>query len=208
MRNRRGGFSLVEIVVGLAILATLVGVFYPVVVQQIDKWSAMQVARDLSHIRIALEHFHKDTFSQPKYLTQTVHPITIADRSIRNVFFTSREVDRWFGPYIDNSLRPTLTAGNAIRTGFDLHIRNDIYCIAPGFASPAACMRGRWTVVLIQNMRIGDFLLVNELVDPHEEGMSTTVKRLSGRLMFASYGAIAGNSTPGDALYLATPYLD
>jgi hypothetical protein len=176
-------------------------------IQQVNKWQAMRVARDLSHLRIALEHFQNDTRNLPGFFTHSAYPIQSGQPSLSAAPYTSRDSTAWNGPYLDNAIAKSLLAGNAFETGYGYLIRNDVYCVIPAIAAPAPCARGRWSAVIMTGVRIRDFLAINALVDPQERDLGTSGKSSAGRLLFASYGAIAGDSDPGDLVYLAVPYL-
>lgn len=154
MRNAlRAGFTLIELLVTLILLGLLTAVVFPVVVQQIDDAEPTKAANDFANIRTGVEIFHLNV--RPVYpgdLEDLVHQITTnEDGDLELAGFGAGAVGRWNGPYIDAAILEDQIVGdddketgNAVLTGFDLDIQNDIVCydIANNTDTGATCVDG------------------------------------------------------------------
>lgn len=208
----RRGFSVIEILVALLIISVLVAVVYPVVLQQIRKWEALRVARDLSHLRLAIEQFHLDTGNQPLYLTHMANQITVSDSAaawhLVSPEYSQREVRGWNGPYIDSPLAASLRIDDAVTTGFGARIVNDVYCYDLGINNEVPCDTGTWVAVRVEGLVGHQFDLINDLIDPGEPAIpGPTGGRQTGRLVFLGGGGIDWGLTYGSLYYLAVPYM-
>jgi hypothetical protein len=175
---------------------------FPVVIQQIDRWGALRTARDLSHLRLTLEQFHGDVWNHPQYLTQAFYPITTSQvplwESAGNTTpYTAREVARWHGPYLDAAMAEDLGVDFAWESGLGIQITNTLFCADPTAPQiySLECKKGEWVAVYMFK------------IDPGEADQPRSYKATNGRLLFSSYGGIAGDTDPGDIYYLATPYM-
>lgn len=210
----RHGFTLVEVLVTLLILSVLMGAVFPVVIKQIDRWGALRVARDLTHMRTSVLEFHADVRNHPLQLTQTIYSITTSDiplwnRSGDSTPYDPDEVERWNGPYLDESLVQALGDNDAFRSGLGVLVGNQVFCvdISGTSAAPGSCEKGEWVGLYMHDVRIADFSSINDFIDPGESDLSWSEQSNKGRLRFSSYGSIAESSDPGDVIYLAMPYL-
>lgn len=102
--GRRGGFTLVEILVTLLLIGLLVGVVLPSVISQTSKGENQRVVDDLESIRSATKLFRMDVQRWPRALDQLVAASTgtwyttndLNDAAIPNGLLT-----KWGGPYLE-----------------------------------------------------------------------------------------------------------
>lgn len=109
----RAGFTLIEVLVTLVLMALLVGVVVPSVINQLDKGEPTRVAQDLEAIRSGTKLFRVDVKRYPATLEQlTESPTTVWDSAgdINKATITAGLQDRWEGPYVEGSaVTDTLT---------------------------------------------------------------------------------------------------
>lgn len=206
------GFTLVELLVAITLVAVFVVVVFPVVTQQLDRVQAVRAARDLDHLRSALRAFNANTLAHPLYLSHLSNPITTSDSAaawhLPSPEYRPREVRRWNGPYIDAQLAEELRIDDAVRTGFDGMITNDLYCFDADENTTADCERGRFLAVRVDSLIGFEFEAVNDILDGEGEPETNVPggSRRAGRLRFVGGEGIDYGMTVGVMFYLAVPY--
>jgi prepilin-type N-terminal cleavage/methylation domain-containing protein len=108
---RRRGFSLAEILVGLAIIGLLAAVLIPAVAGQISKGDATRAIQDIAAIRSGIEQFVADVHRYPSRLTHLTSPITIAQADVNDNLYPAGLVARWKGPYLARDMTGGYTTG-------------------------------------------------------------------------------------------------
>jgi prepilin-type N-terminal cleavage/methylation domain-containing protein len=177
-RYRRGGLTLPEVLVTLAIAATLAAVLLPALIGQISKGDAGRLSNDLVAVQTAIGAFTSDVRRFPKDLSQLNTAITISQQDLLNVTYPQSLVNRWRGPYLGKSL-----TSNTLPTAFGSSIQN-----AFGDSTTAG---GRYLAVTFSPITLADFNNVDRIID--EAASSTT-----GQLLF-----VTNNS--GTGAFLAVP---
>lgn len=109
----RGGFSLAELLVGMAIIALLAAVLIPAVTGQIAKSDATRTLQDIASMRTGVEQFVADVRRYPGKLSHLTRAITVADRDVNGVLYSANLVARWKGPYVARD-----TSGGGFITGY------------------------------------------------------------------------------------------
>lgn len=209
----RKGFTLVEVVVALVLVVALVAFIYPVVLQQIDRYHALHVARDLNSLRSSLRTFNGNIFTHPRYLDQLVNQISeTSDSTIQQRFFVAREVAAWNGPYFSEFIPKTARpgAGTALLTGFDGRIINRLQCVT-ATNSLAACEPDAYLAVRVEGLNGLQFDQVNELIDGSGEstapdGSGSSEARTQGRLRFVIQVGTDFALSEGVMFYFARPF--
>jgi prepilin-type N-terminal cleavage/methylation domain-containing protein len=112
-RARGRGVTLVEILIVMAILATLAAVLYPSVAVQLRRGQSTALANQLDNIRVALANFQQNVGEYPRFLTQlTVAPVNGDDDSCGNNLSTTQR-NSWRGPYLAQNLVGNMVVGDA-----------------------------------------------------------------------------------------------
>jgi prepilin-type N-terminal cleavage/methylation domain-containing protein len=105
--------TLVEILIVMAILATLAAVLYPSVAVQLRRGQSTALANQLDNIRQALGSFQQNVGEYPRLLTQlTTAPVNGDDESCGNNLSTSQR-NSWRGPYLTQNLVGNIVVGDA-----------------------------------------------------------------------------------------------
>jgi prepilin-type N-terminal cleavage/methylation domain-containing protein len=217
MRNpqkRRSGFTLVEMVVTVGIIAALAAIVYPTVVKQFDSADPARAAEDLNNITTALEVFGVNVRpQQPRDIEDLVNKIrtvnTNDDSTARSAAYSISDSAAWNGPYLGMSI-PFGTAQGAtiINTGFDGSILNrlglyDIDIGATGGDTTVGVTAATdFLAVRITGLSSAAFLSINALIDGPVE-TTETLQRHTGRLRCP--GAFAAGDPCAMAYYLASP---
>lgn len=142
----RAGFTLVETVVTLGLLAVLAAFVVPTVVQKAGAGDPVKLVSDLGAIRTSLATFQADLGEQPNQLRMLIQPPTTANHFIDSVTaLTPGQVAAWAGPYLNAEIGPLAT--DSLSTGFKAYLKNavvryDATNNAPEFAINAAPVPG------------------------------------------------------------------
>ena len=104
----RAGFTLIEVLVTLVLVALLIGVIVPSVINQLDRGDPTRVASDLEGVRSGARLFRVDVKRFPYSIEQlTEAPNGGAAWDVVTDFngatITTGLLDRWNGPYLEGS---------------------------------------------------------------------------------------------------------
>src|SRR5688500_12303463 len=121
--SKRRGFTLVETVVTVGIVAAMAAVVYPTVVKQFEVADPTRAAEDLNAIANAIETFGVNVRPhQPKDIEDLVNLIgaaTANDSTALGAAYTTSDEANWKGPYIGTAILSNATNGlQVITTGF------------------------------------------------------------------------------------------
>jgi prepilin-type N-terminal cleavage/methylation domain-containing protein len=121
---RRSGFTLVETIVTVGLLAVLAAFVVPTVIQKASAADPLKVASDVAAIRTALETFQGDVKggfpNQLRILTDKPLPQNHFIDS--TTAFTPGQIASWNGPYLSATI--STDANDSLPTGFTAHIKN------------------------------------------------------------------------------------
>lgn len=215
-RKQRRGFTLVETVVTVGIIAALAAIIYPTVIKQFDTADPARVAEDLGNIRTGLEAFGVNVRPQLAGDIEDLinRPIVIAgtlDSTSTGSAYTAIEQSAWLGPYVALAALPTVGQTDTVAvTGFNARIINRLNT----FDIAAAAFVGGDTVALgdptadfvairIVGLSGAAFNAVNQLIDGPMEADATT-RRSSGRFRCPA-AAYVDNAPCANAYFLAVP---
>lgn len=174
----RGGFTLAEILVTLAILGILVAVLVPTVTQQVRKADVNAVSSDLTNLRGGVEAFLADVRRYPASLADLVVGDSVGN-DISDVVIPTGLKNAWNGPYIDK-----IDVVNGMPTGFGGQI-------SPAFSTTSA-EGNSYLTISVTGVAESDFADVDEVIDGGTANSST------GRLRWAA-------AASGTITYLAIP---
>ena len=192
--SRKRGFTLVETVVTVGIVAALAAVVYPTIVKQFDAADPTRVAEDLNNIRTGIETFGVNVRpNQPKDIEDLANVLrTVApDSTARGALYTTSDSSNWLGPYISISVPPTLAANDtAITTGYGAPILNRLKLYDADVANDTIASPGtgaEFIAARILNLSGAAFNAVNLLIDGPTEATAAT-RRANGRFRCPAAG--------------------
>lgn len=122
----RSGFTLIETIVTVGLLAVLAAFVVPTVVQKAGVGDPVKVTNDLNSMRTGLENFANDTKAgYPLLISELTTKPTTSNKIVDNTtFLTSSQVALWNGPYIGATMGAT--AADSMPTGFTAFISNGL----------------------------------------------------------------------------------
>lgn len=209
------GFTLLETVVTVGLLAVLAAFIVPTVMRKSDTADPVKIANDLGAISAAIQTFGSDvktTFpgdlqdlTMPLRVNQSCAPAQPCDSTVTHAnVFTLGQAQQWRGPYL--TISTSDDPAGVVRTGFTGEINNTLlrfdtmkgvpeFCtpagvstICPGF-DPADQLS---VAVKITGLTLPQLKQVNELID----GSKERYPALEGRFRYA---------TDSVAYFLAAP---
>ncbi len=129
----RGGFTLIEIIVALAVMLILAATITPSVLGILDKERVEKGAAVLANLAGAVAKFKSDVTKNPSRLSELAELITTQKDNSCGARFSTGEAGNWNGPYIN---RVISAGGLAMEFGTaqDLMVRVPATAAAAGSA--------------------------------------------------------------------------
>ncbi len=178
---RKGGFTLIEVLVTTVIIAVLAAVVIPAVTAQVSAGDSTRVLGDLNDVRTGIENFDIAVKTFPGDVGDLVYKITTADKDVRGTLFTTSQTTNWAGPYIETTTPSTFsadanTSGSAFNTGYTAAIDNKF--VACQIGSSTLCdstgASGDYVVIHINSLTTAQAQAVNDLIDGAGEANSSS----------------------------------
>jgi prepilin-type N-terminal cleavage/methylation domain-containing protein len=122
--RRRRGFTLIETIVTVGLIAVIAAFVIPTVIQKAGSGDPVKVQNDLNTVRTAIETFATDVKNGfPHQISSlTSKPTAGTDRFIDTTAFTANHVAAWNGPYLAATI--SNAAGDSLATGYTAYIMN------------------------------------------------------------------------------------
>jgi prepilin-type N-terminal cleavage/methylation domain-containing protein len=124
--RRQGGFTLIEILVALILIALLLGAVVPAVLNQVNKGDTNRILEDLDAVTAGIQTFRMDVKRWPGDLEDLIFQPTAAsstaDADIDGTAYSAGMVAKWDGAYLDGV---SLDENDALVTGGEGMIQND-----------------------------------------------------------------------------------
>jgi general secretion pathway protein G len=203
IRNRNG-FTLIEVLVTLILLAVLAAAVFPIVTQQSDQGDPVRVANDLGSIRSAVEQFRLDVRpTWPGDLEDLAHaPVNDVNDDPDLNGDAIGNAAKWNGPYIDLALTETAATvtGDAFTSAFGAEVQNDLICLSTGVTfvdlTATDCADGNLVAVEIEGLDQAEADKLEALID------GGTTANTTGKFRFDASPA----GTEVGAAYVVGPY--
>ena len=222
-RRSRGGFTLIETVVTVGLIAVLAAFIVPSVMKKADAADPVKVANDLNSISTAIQQFASDVKGAlPGDLEDLTDPLLTnvactttapCDSTVTHAdIYTAQQVKLWKGPYLSASVVPDPAA--ALRSGYVAEIHNSLvrfdalsgvpeFCPSAGNAQvPCAGFiktNPLFVAVRIDSLNLAQARIVNDIID----GPNEVQPGLQGRFRFPSPATPTSLASP--AYFLAAP---
>lgn len=219
----RRGFTLIETVVTVGLIAVLAAFVVPSVLKKADAADPVKVANDLNSISTAIQSFASDVkgalpgdiedLTEPLLTNSTCNTINPCDSTVTHTdIYTAQQARLWRGPYLAASIDPNPQA--ALRSGYvaDIHnslIRYDAISGVPELCSSVGTQlipcsgfvatNPLFVAVRVDSLNLSQALIVNNIID----GPNESQPGLMGRFRFPTPLSPTALATP--AYYLAAP---
>lgn len=167
---RRRGFTLAEILIALAIAATLAAVLFPAVSAQLRKGQGAALGNQLSNLRDATVAYRGNVLRYPRTLSQITNALGVTATDACANVLTAAQRAAWRGPYLTQNISGNIAIGDG--TGLDTLIRNP----ATDAATPPGALIIR--VINVDSLTAAD-------VDRQFDG---TLDFASGTILWSSAG--------------------
>lgn len=173
-RRATGGFTLIEVLVIIALLAAIVAIVSPTLFSQLEKGDVTHLTGDATSVGSGIKTFRVDVSpSFPGDAEDLVHAITTADQSVEDAAYTAGQVNRWAGPYLEIDIAEGDVAGAtdvAFETAFGASLLSDFWrfdsATSTGGNDPEpAAGSGDWIAVRVSGMSQDAFDAVDAEAD-------------------------------------------
>ena len=203
------GFTLIEVLISMAIIALLSVVIIPRAIQLVEKMTANRIAAELGALRSAANAFQLGTGTFPLRVSHLNNPITAADRNTAQILYLQRHIAQWNGPYTDLDLAANLGSVTARPIGFGASLHNQLICFNPANNQPVTsspfCRDNSFVALRIAGLLGYQFDLLNLQVDG-DESADPGFGRQTGKLRFIATGGIDLAVQTGVTYYLIGPW--
>ncbi len=210
--RRRHGFTLIETIVTVGIIAVLAAFVVPTVIQKAGVGDPVKVQNDLNTVRTGLETYATDSKAGFPHLLfdLTAKPTAVTSTLIDSTAMTTNQVAKWNGPYMSATI--TNVAGDSMATGYTAYMMNfldryDITANVPEHKTNGQDSTGfsktntLFGAIQIHGLTLAQGIALNTLIDGASDASAADSSNTTGRLRYGhpALGQIAS------AYYLASP---
>lgn len=114
--RRRGGMTLIEVLIALALIGLLAAVVMPTVAGQLREGQSTALANQLVNLRDAISNYRQNVGAFPIALTQLTTQPANGEFDSCNVILSAAERAAWRGPYINQNIVGNMPVGDATVT--------------------------------------------------------------------------------------------
>jgi prepilin-type N-terminal cleavage/methylation domain-containing protein len=194
VRRRPGGFTLIETIVTVGLLAVLAAFVVPTVIQKSGAGDPVKVANDLNSLRTGLDNFSNDTKAGfPNQVWQlTAKPSTsnVLVDGVTNL--SAGQVALWQGPYINATIGSA--SADSMPTGYTAYVRNLLQRydaednkgeVSGGPAAATfSATKTLFVAVRINGLNTAQAATVNKMIDGPDDVNEADGSNITGRFRF------------------------
>lgn len=211
LTKTRRGFTLIETIVTVGLIAVLAAFVVPTVMQKAGVADPVKVQNDLGAVETAIIGFINDTRgARPDSLTQLTEAISSTNLQLSNDNFTAQQAGNWKGPYLSrigaaNVPMPTGYGLSVNQALIDFDATNNVARIAvpsvtdtqvDGSSGSYSPTSQRFIAAELDNVPLDQAKAINKALDGTEDVTETsTAAQLTGRVRFTQASAAATNKT-------------
>lgn len=211
-RANRMGFTLIETVVTVGLIAVMAAFVIPSVMRKADSADPVKVANDLLTISSGVQTFASDVkgalpgdledLTQPLLSNSSCNTLNPCDSTITHTdLYTVQQIAQWKGPYIAASISADPTA--LLRSGYVADISNTLVRYDATSGVPEFCASGTTTILVpcagfvatnplfvgvkISGLNAKQADIVNQIID----GPNESRPGLEGRFRYPTSGSPA-----------------
>lgn len=170
-RQPRRGFTLPEVLVTIAIVATLAAVLLPALNNQLSKGDAGRLTSDIVAVQTAVGAFTSDVRRYPADLTDLKTRPGSGELDILGSSYGATLIAKWRGPYLSKDL-----SSNDLPTGFGASIKGNFTTASYNGIS--------YLTITVSPLTLAEFNNIDQIID--ESANSTT-----GQLRYNSVSSSA-----------------
>jgi len=119
---RRRGFTLAEVLIALAIAATMAAVLFPAMAAQLRRGQSAATASALSNLRDAIAAYRGNVSDYPRTLSQLTNALVVGATDACGNVVSAAQRAAWRGPYLTQNISGNMPVGDG--TALDTLIRN------------------------------------------------------------------------------------
>lgn len=164
-QSGQGGFTLIEVLVTLTLIAAIVAIIAPTLFSQLDQGDATQLRGDLQNVANGVKTFRVDVSPEfPGDLEDLVNEITTdgTDSPLSGGSYNAGQQNRWNGPYLEIEANSSTTA--TISSGFGGDIQND-FLDGDNDAYTNNSNDDGWVVIQVNNLTSNALTTLDEEFD-------------------------------------------
>lgn len=170
MQKRRAGFTLIEIIVAIAIIVTLTAIITPNLGSALDKARIEKAAKILEAFVPAITSFKKDVQSDASLLSHLVEKPSSTDLNLCGKKYGGG-ITQWSGPYVER-----IITGNGLPIGIGT-LQNKLLRDPPATALPLLGGGGAGVILMeVTGVTEEDAKSLNAIVDGDNSSTSGTVR--------------------------------
>lgn len=170
-KSGQGGFTLIEVLVTLTLIAAIVAIIAPTLFSQLDQGDATQLRGDMQNIANGVKTFRVDV--SPVFPGQVEHlanAITTSESNLGGTSYNDGQVNRWNGPYIEIQTSVSNDTDTVFTSGFGGQIINGLLDEPNSTSTPGGA--SGWVVLQVAGLSSSALTTMEEQFDSNATSSS------------------------------------